>query len=247
MTDYDIYILSKREKHMVTAMTAVALLVIGLLFFKSPILLWGLPLIQKAGWRIYEAYQKEKRQKLLLKEFRDFLFSLSASFATGRHMTEAMKEAEKSIFSIYGEKSFFTGEIRYMVRAIEETGQNAQKVFGDFAERSGLEDIQLFSEVYGACRETGGNMAAAVNQAANLLTEKINLEMEIQTMLFQKRLEGSIIAVMPVAMIFFLLWMSPNYLAPMYSTVAGRILMAFALALNGFAYFWMEKMTNVKL
>ena len=247
MIDYDAYTLSKREKHMVTTMTGVLLTVIGILFFKSPILLGCLPLVQKVGWRIYEDYQKEKRQKLLLREFRDFLFSLSASFATGRHMTEAMKEAEKALLSIYGEKSFFIHEIRYMVKAIEETGQNTKKVFGDFAERTGLEDIQLFSEVYGACRESGGNMAAAVNQVASLLTEKINLEMEIQTMLFQKKLEGSIIAVMPAAMIFFLLWMSPNYLAPMYSTMAGKILMALALSLNGFAYFWMEKMTDVKL
>ena len=245
--DYRIYLLTETEKRLAAGAMALALLAIGLIYFKSPLPVLLLPLILKRGWSIYAASCRRKRQKTLLREFRDFLFSLSASFATGRHMTEAMKEADLALGNIYGEKGLMSREIRYMLMAIEETGQSDQKVFSDFAGRTGLEDIQLLAEVYSACRETGGNMAAAVNKAAALLTEKINIEMEIQTMLSQKKLEGTIIAVMPGVMILFLLWMSPEYLSPMYGTMAGRLLMALALGLNGFAYFWMEKMTDVTL
>ncbi len=247
MTDYQVYILSKKERKNVGVVMTLLLMGISMLFFRNPLMLAALPLALKPGWQLYGNYRRDQRQKALLREFRDFLFSLSASFATGRHMTEAMKEAEAALTHIYGEKSLLGEEIRYMVKAIEETGQSDQKVFCEFAGRTGLEDVQLLSEVYRACRETGGNMAAAVNKASAILTEKINLEMEIQTMLSQKKLEGTIIAVMPAVMIFFLLWMSPDYLEPMYSTVAGRLLMVTALGLNGFAYYWMEKMTNVIL
>ena len=241
------YILSKKEKQMSGLVMAMLLAGVSMLFFRSPILALLLPLVLKKGWTVYGDYCRDKRQKALLREFRDFLFSLSASFATGRHMTEAMKEAEIALEHIYGRQGLLAEELRTMIKAIEETGLSDQKVFLDFANRTGLEDIQMLAEVYGACRETGGNMATAVNKAAAILTEKINLEMEIQTMLSQKKLEGTIIAVMPAVMIFFLLWMSPDYLEPMYHTAAGRILMALALAINGFAYFWMEKMTNVTL
>jgi tight adherence protein B len=117
----------------------------------------------------------------------------------------------------------------------------------NFAGRTGLEDVLLLADVYSVCRETGGNMAGAVNKAAALLTEKINIEMEIQTMLSQKKLEGTIIAVMPAAMILFLLLMSPDYLEPVYTTMVGRLMMVLALGLNVFAYVWMEKMTDVTL
>ena len=220
---------------------------ISMLYFKLPILLFLLPFLLKKGWGIYGDYCRRNRQKALLREFRDFLFSLSASFATGRHMTEAMEEAEGALHNIYGDKGHMSREIQYMLKAIRETGQSDHMVFADFAMRTGLEDVQMLSEVYDACRETGGNMAAAVNKAAALLTEKINIEMEIQTMLSQKKLEGTIIAMMPTAMILFLLLMSPDYLEPMYTTMAGRILMTLALGLNVFAYFWMEKMTNVTI
>lgn len=247
MTDYQIYILSQKEKTSVDVAMSVFLAVLGFLFFQSLILLLILPFVRKKVHQIYSAYRKNKRQKQLLREFRDFLFSLSASFATGRHMTEAMKEARTALEHIYGTKGLLSEELSSMLKAIEETGQSEQKVFADFANRTGLEDIRLLSEVYTVCRATGGNMAVAVNKAAALLTEKIHLEMEIETMLSQKKLEGTIIALMPAVMIFFLLWMSPSYLEPMYTTAAGRLLMAAALAINGFAYYWMEKMTDVTL
>lgn len=246
MTDYQVYVLSKGEK-LITGLVIVLLLAgISMLFFQSILLVLILPFIIRKGWLLYGEYCRMKRQKVLLREFRDFLFSLSSSFTTGRYMTEAMKEAGTALYFIYGEKSLLGKELDCMVKAIEETGQCDSKVFAEFANRTGLEDIQMLSEVYIACRDTGGNLVTAVNNAAVLLTEKISLEMEIQTMLSQKRLEGTIIAVMPVAMLLFLLWMSPDYLTPMYENITGRLSMAVALMLNVFAYIWMEKMTNVK-
>ena len=247
MTDYQIYILTKKEGVMADVVMGLALAGLSFIFFQSPLLVVLLPFVRKKGRQIYVHCCRNKRQKVLLREFRDFLFSLSASFATGRHMTEAMKEAETALRHIYGEKGLMSREIRYMVRAVEETGQSDQSVFAEFARRTGMEDILLLSEVYTVCRETGGNMATAVNKAAALLTEKINIEMEIQTMLSQKKLEGTIIAVMPALMILFLLWMSPEYLKPMYTTAVGRLMMAAAFAVNVFSYLWMEKMTDVTL
>lgn len=247
MTDYRNYILTKKEKRNAGILIALALAAVSILFFKSPVLILLLPFVLKRGWEFYADYCKRKRQKTLLREFRDFLFSLSTAFATGRHMTEAMKEAKIALDHIYGRQGLMSREICQMLKAIEETGESDLKVFTAFADRTGLEDIQLLAEVYGACRETGGDMAAAVHKAAALLTEKINIEMEIQTMLLQKKLEGTIITVMPAAMIVLLLWISPDYLEPMYSSVAGRLMMTLALILNVFAYFWMEKMTHVTL
>ncbi len=247
MTDYQIYILSKRERIIADVAMTVFLAALSFLFFHSLILLLLLPFIRKKAQQLYAEYFKNKQQKQLLREFRDFLFSLSASFATGRHMTEAMKEAQNALENIYGMKGLLAEELCAMLKAIEETGQSEQKVFADFANRTGLEDIRLLAEVYTVCRATGGDMITAVNKAASLLTDKIHLEMEIETMLSQKKLEGTIIALMPAVMIFFLLWMSPSYLEAMYTTAAGRLLMSAALAINGFAYYWMEKMTDVTL
>lgn len=247
MTEYQKYVLSKKEKRRCVLVLSGLLLAASFLFYQNCLLVILLPVFTKKTWAVYETHCCEGRKKKLLTEFRDFLFSLSASFATGRHMTEAMKEAEGSLHQIYGNKGYLERELIWMMKAVEDTGQSVNLVFADFAARSGIEDIQLLSEVYNACRDTGGDMANAVNKAASILTDKINIEMEIETMLSQKKLEGTIIAIMPSAMILFLTFMSPDYLQPLYETISGRIVMTLALMVNVFAYLWMEKMTNVEL
>ena len=63
----------------------------------------------------------------------------------------------------------------------------------------------------------------------------------------QKKYEGRIITIMPVAIILFLQIMSPDYLQVMYSTAAGRILMSLALAAIVIAYFMIERITSIEV
>ncbi len=247
IADYNHYDLCKKEKLMLIAAMSFFLATIGYLFYRQIFFALLVPLLYKKGEKIAAAYFVHQRKKRLLLEFRDFLFSLSTSFSTGRHLTEAMKEAAVYLKGIYGKNCLMDGELQWMIKAIEETGESDQKVLLDFSVRTGLEDIVMMAEVYSACRDTGGDMTKAVNKAAGILTEKINLEMDIQTMISQKRFEGRIITVMPIFMIIFLMCMSPDYLMPMYTSTGGRIVMTGALILNVAAYLWMERMTNVEI
>ena len=245
--DYDIYLLSKREKICFGMALFGLLCLFSYLFYQNWILLLLLPLVYRKGTALFAFYLGKRRKERLLTEFRDFLFCLSTSFSTGRHMTEAMKEAKAYLEEIYGEDSLMAAETGAMLKAIEETGESEQKSFARFAKRAGLEDIQTFSEVYSACRETGGDLLHGVHKAAGLLSEKIRLEGEIRSLFFQKKLEGRLIAAMPAGMILMMLAMAPGYLESLYTTAAGRVVMTAALACNGAALLWMERMTDVRI
>ena len=247
IADYRIYLLTRKEQ---LAFGIALMIIIGGLsyvFYKSLVLLLIIPLLYWKGVPLYASFCNERRRRRLLTEFRDFLFCLSTAFSTGRHMAEAMKEAELYLREIYGELSLMAKETAAMLKAIEETGASVQKVFSQFAERTGMEDIETFSDVYSACRETGGDLVHAVQKAAGLLSEKIRLEDEIQALFSQKKLEGRLIAAMPCLMILMLLTMAPDYLENLYVTVSGRLVMTAALALNVAALLWMERMTNVEI
>ena len=162
-------------------------------------------------------------------------------------MPDGLKEAEQYLHEIHGDKGILEIELRYMIKAIDETGASDLAVMTDFADRVKLEDVYLFTDVFRACRETGGDLASSMHKTAFMISEKISLEQEIKTMVSQKKLEGRMIAVMPFLMIGFLQSMSPSYLETMYTTAGGRILMTLALGMTVFAYLWMERMTNVEL
>ena len=198
------------------------------------------------GKSLLERYHEEKEKSLLLKEFKDFLFCLSADFATGRHMCEGIKHAETYLTEIYGQNSILVSKLDYMLKAMVETGETDVEVLDRFAKETGLEDILMFVDVYKACVETGGDMVSAVDKAASVIGEKIKLENEIKTLLSQKKFEGRMIATMPFTMLFFLQMIAPSYLQVMYETVAGRLMMTAALVLNVITMYWIERMTDVK-
>ena len=52
---------------------------------------------------------------------------------------------------------------------------------------------------------------------------------------------------MPVVIILFLQMMSPDYLEVMYTTAAGRILMSLALGAIVFAYWMIERITDIEV
>ena len=191
VSDYDIYQPDRKEKMAAGAGFALLCSFCGYIFYGT--LLWGLmfPFLYPKMLYVYCRFRAERRKRELLGQFRDLLFSLSASFSTGRHMEEAMEEA--------------------------------------------------------LVRETGGDLVFAVNKAAAVIGDKIAVEGEIKTMISQKKLEGRLITAMPVFIVLFLQMTSPDYLAVMYGTFAGRILMTLALSATVLAYVMIERITAIEV
>ena len=53
------------------------------------------------------------------------------------------------------------------------------EALGDFARRSGLEDIQSFSEVFLAARKSGGELVRIIARTAEIIAEKIRIQEDI--------------------------------------------------------------------
>ena len=120
-----------------------------------------------------------------------------------------------------------------------------KKVLIDFAVRSQIEDIKDFVDVYLTTRATGGDIQKVIASASLVIIDKMQIQREVETMMAQKQLEARIVALIPIFIILFLNIFSPDYLMPMYTTVAGRIIMT--LALIGFiiSFKWIIKLTEV--
>ena len=99
--DYRTYLLNAKEKRILMIGLAGTSLVLAVLFFDHLIpAVFGIflyPVVRKEA----EKLLGERRKKALRNQFRDFLFSVSASFASGRHMTESMEEALKELNRLY--------------------------------------------------------------------------------------------------------------------------------------------------
>ncbi len=238
---------SPKERLVFAALAGAAAAFIAFTFYRSI----ALSLISLAAGPallpLYARYKLEKRRALMREQFRDLLYSLSASFAAGRQMPEALAEGLENLSLIYDLDTPMIEELTQMKLGIYENRMRDDELLKGLAERSGIEDIRNFAEVYAICRSTGGDVESVIVRASDMLTEKMEIEKAISVLASQKRFEGMIIAAMPVVMIGALNISSPDYLSLMYTTLAGRLIMSGCLALICAAFVLMTRLTRIKV
>ena len=80
-----------------------------------------------------------------------------------------------------------------------------------------------------------------------MISEKIEVEKEIQVLLSAKRLEQNIMSVVPFAIICYVSAASGGYFEPLYTTSAGRIVMTVCLVVYAAAYILGRKITLIQV
>ena len=186
-------------------------------------------------------------KKKFKNEFKDFLYALSGSFSTGRHLVEALQEVNVSLSKIYSKDSQIMVEINTILLQLKLTGYDEIKVLENFKQRKPIEDVIDFVEMYKSCRDTGGDFAGVLSKGASMIAEKITIDREIEAITYQKKIEGRVIGTMPVVLLIFLNVFSPDYISPLYSGLSGRMIMTFALVLTVFAFAMIERITNIEV
>ena len=246
MDDYRVYKPDRWETALGVLLLASFLILIGILFYDTPLTVLLTVILIRPALKVYSDMMAEKRLNKLKLEFRDLLDSLAASFAGGRHMREALQEAESELGNIYEADDDIMMEIRGMLKRIDE-GETDAAVFDSFAERTDIEDIRMFSQVFSTCRETGGDIITAMTEASSMLGDKIKIENEIRALTSQKKSEGMVISVMPVIIIIFLRMIAPDYVKVLYGNVLGIVLMTAALGATVFAFSMIRKITAIEV
>lgn len=247
LIDYSEYKLSVKEKYSFFAAGYLCVFAVTYLFYHSLVFSVASGTICLLLKDPFVKWKAEKRRGLLITQFKDMLYSMSAYVAANIQIAQALEGSLDNLRSMYDDDSPLVTELEYMVRNIRENKESEIRLLQNFAERSGCEDIENFVQVYVACTVTGGDMEKALKNTIEILMDKINIEREIRTLTAQKKLEGNIITAMPVIVILFLNIFSPDYLSPLYATLWGRVLMTGAIVGLAAAHWLMRRLTDIEV
>jgi tight adherence protein B len=221
--------------------------IVGLLFYHNIILAAALSAVAFPCKRFYTEYLEAKFRAEMDVRVKDLLASASSSFATGRHLTEALVEAKDDLSLIYGDEDAIMRELGAAIERLTVGFEPEKTVMFDLAEQLGSGDLRNFTDVYFTCLTTGGDMLSAVRRSSAQIMDKIEIRRGIETVISQKKYETIILAVLPIVIMGFLQLSSPDYMKPLYGTPAGVFVMSAALAVMGFAYVWAQRITNVEV
>lgn len=202
--DYSVYDLSQKEKILFYGAGYICIFAVVYLFYHSILLSMISGVTVHLLIPYVKKYLVQKRLNLLNVQFKDMLYSLSASVAAGRQMEEALVEAEENLSVIYDANEPIMRELRYMKINIVENKESDKLLLKDLAFRSKSEDIDDFVQVYITCRNMGGDLEKIIGHTTDVLTDKMNIDREIKAITAQKKTEGRIISAMPLAMLLMM-------------------------------------------
>ncbi len=226
--DYDRYRLSAKECVQCLLTAAALSAVFAWLFYRSVYGMFLLPFICFIYTGDFRKRRLCARKEQLLSEFADAMQAVSAALLAGYSMENAWKEAQREVQKLRGEDACMVLELRQMNAAV---GMNEpiERVLEEFAGRSGCAEIESFAEIFAFAKRSGGDFPGIIRNTVWKLTESVEVEREIASVLAGKRLEGRIMNGMPLFMLAYLNFTSGDFLDPLYGNPVGILVMSGAL------------------
>lgn len=247
MINLNEYELGKSEKKIFYVALGLLGIIVSMLLYRNILFaVVVIPFSKKIYNFVVDEIISRRRQNYLI-QFKDFLFMTSTAIGAGRSMKDAIHESIPALKEIYGDGSILPTELEKTYERMEVGGEKDTDVLMDLAIKSGLEDVLDFATIYSICKTTGASVIIALNRAANVIIEKMTIEREISELVKRKETEGLAIFAMPIIVVLFLNIFAPDYISPLYETLAGRALMTIVFVVNIAIFKMIKKITSVEI
>ncbi len=243
--DYRNYQFSGREKIRCMAEGIVLLALLAYLFFDSVFFmvpgcgLLYLYSIEKKRWLI------RRRMSRMRKQFKDFLEGFSGSLQTGRSVENAFSAAVGELRQLYGTKAELIDEFQAIAAAVALNGR-LEVLLQELSVRCPMEELEYFSQVFSVAKHSGGNLISVMRYTSGTLKDRMDIQNEIHTIIFQKELEFYIMSVIPLAMIVYFRVSMPGFFESLYGNFTGIITMTVCLGIYGGCFFYGRRMLEVE-
>ena len=244
-TDYSVYFPSVKEKILWFLIGMIVSGVVLYIFLERLIISIVVGVICGVAFIPIRTSQViKKRQQRLTTQFRGLLDALSTSIGAGKNMFDSFAGAADDLSVQFSAESDIVKEVQNIRMGLNNNIQ-IENLLMNFAERSGLEDIYNFANVFATCYKKGGNIKDVIKNTATILGDKIEIQMELETMVAGQKNEQNIMLVMPIAFIILMKSMGGE-LIDLQSPV-GLLSVSIAIAIFVAAYFVSKKILDIKL
>ena len=189
---------------------------------------------------------EEKKEREFLGQFRDSIQAVAAGLKAGYSVENAIPGAGRDMEPLYGPDKRIRREFSLMIRQLD-MNMAAGPVLEAFAGRTGQEDVENFVNVFAAAKKSGGDSIAVIRNAVRLISDRIDTEKEIRTMIASQKLEFDIMCVVPFAIILYMKVTFGEFLGALYGNAAGICVMTICLLIYAAAYRTGRKIVRIEV
>ena len=127
----------------------------------------------------------------------------------------------------------------------QRMGVKTEEALEHFAQRVPVQDVKLFVSAVQISREIGGNLAESLTTLAETLRRRLIMEGKVKALTSQGRLQGIVMAMLPVGMVAFLAFAYPETMRPMFHTPMGWTVIGICAVMEYLGYRMCRKIMTI--
>ena len=187
----------------------------------------------------------KSRKKKLRTQFIDLLDSLASSISSGKNVPAAFIAAKEDLLVQYPSDAFIIQEVDNIIGGIDNNIDVGSMLL-NFGERSGIKDIRTFGRVFETSYAKGANLKEVVRNCHLILSNKCEIESDIDTKVASNKNEQNIMVFMPIILVG-MIKMAGSDFAENFTTPSGIICTTIAIAAFVGAYLLGRKILNIEV
>ncbi len=220
---------------------------IGQIFYRD----WRYALVSALlfsyGMRYYHSWQRRRKARQLKEDF----LELNRMLLSELHAGKSLDQAYRALYD-----RICRQDQHYQVDMKVELQQWCQKldmgipltaILSDFSTRCQDEQISQFVSMIEVAKRSGTSLIDVIAFTDRLIGEARQIERELNVLIAEKKLEQLLLSLSPIGLLYIMQQFSYDFVAPLYETAFGRILMTLALFVFSGTFIWSKRMTEIDL
>ncbi len=181
---------------------------------------------------------RRERLNKLAAQWPDAVMLVASALRAGSSLAQGLSQAARELPAPAGL------ELGLAVRE-QRLGVSLDEAMAHLERRVRLEAVTLFAASVRIAQETGGNLAETLERLADTLRRKASLEGKIDALTAQGRMQGWVMAALPLAVGAALFAIEPQAMSPLVTTWQGWCVCAGVVLLEGLGLFFIRKIVSI--
>lgn len=181
---------------------------------------------------------RDKRREAVREAVPGALESMGTCFGSGFTLLQTFNQVAK-------DAPGYLGETFERSAHVLETGGSAQRALDELRQGTCAGDLAFISIALEVQHESGGSMRQVLESASDSVKGELSLRRSLRVQTAQAKLSARIVVVMPFILVALFSLVSPDFLAPFFSSTLGYALLALAILMQAAGVFLVNRALSV--
>jgi tight adherence protein B len=181
----------------------------------------------------------QRRTKAFDRQLPDVLATIASTLRAGHGLRTALRAiADDSAAPSSEEFSRVLGE--------ERLGRPLDEAIAAMCERIGSPDLEYVATAVNVQSQTGGSLAGLFDTLSETVRERQRHARKVKALTSLGRMSATVLVALPIALGALMTLLSPEYMAPLYTTSSGHVLIGVCLTSMAMGALFLKRIVSVK-